>query len=360
MAVRLNAEASQFKKEMQAAAQSVKSLAAESKLADAELRKTGDTQAYVEQKTAALTRQIDAQRTAVEAAEKGLAAVEKAYGKDSDQARAFTEQLVRQRTALANLEADLNGVTGKTAEVSQGMSEASQAAKDLHTTANASRFTAYKQALDSVSQKLDSFTGKIKSVATSIWNTAKDSASWADTLSTNASKWGLDTKTLQQWQYAANFVDVEVSTIAAANQKLLSAMRSNSSAFGELGVRYQTVSGGLRSTQDVFWDAITALNQMTDETERDAAAQNLFGKSFADLKPLIEAGRDAWEDYCDEAERAGLILTDEQVGNLNSFNDSLNRMTASISTLKNGLMAELAPGFEAISDTAHRVFLGPN
>jgi predicted RNase H-like nuclease (RuvC/YqgF family) len=72
MAIKLTAEASAFKKEMQEAAKTVKQLQTESKLADSELRKTGDTQAYVEQKTAALNKQISEQQKAVAKLEAAL------------------------------------------------------------------------------------------------------------------------------------------------------------------------------------------------------------------------------------------------------------------------------------------------
>lgn len=351
MGVKLSADASQFKREMDAAAASVKALASESKLADSELRKTGDAQTYVEQKTAALTRQIEAQQRAVSAAERGLAEAAKAYGQNSQQAQQWQTRLNQARTALNNFEANLNEVRAGTDRMQAGLKGAATDTRQLGQIADATRFTAFKGALDSVSAKMNQVSSTAQRVARSIWSMATDSAQWADDLATNARRMGIDQRTLQQWEYAARFVDVEASTIAGASNRLLSAMRSDSAALGELGVSARNNAGALRSTQDVFWETVEALGRMTDETERDAMAQQLFGRSFQDLIPLIESGRQAWEDYCAEAERAGLVLTDEQIANLTSFNDSLDRMRASATALKHGLMAELAPGFEAISDT---------
>lgn len=351
MGVKLSADASQFKREMDAAAASVKALASESKLADSELRKTGDAQTYVEQKTAALTRQIEAQQRAVSAAERGLAEAAKAYGQNSQQAQQWQTRLNQARTALNNFEANLNEVRAGTDRMQAGLKGAATDTRQLGQIADATRFTAFKGALDSVSAKMNQVSSTAQRVARSIWSMATDSAQWADDLATNARRMGIDQRTLQQWEYAAHFVDVEASTIAGASNRLLSAMRSDSAALGELGVSARNNAGALRSTQDVFWETVEALGRMTDETERDAMAQQLFGRSFQDLIPLIESGRQAWEDYCAEAERAGLVLTDEQIANLTSFNDSLDRMRASATALKHGLMAELAPGFEAISDT---------
>lgn len=351
MAVKLNAEASQFKREMDAAAQSVKALASESKLADAELRKTGDTQTYVEQKTAALTRQIEQQRRAVEAAERLQALANRQYGEGSQEAQQYTAALNRQKAALANLQADLQQVTAGTDRMQASMRSGGDATAALGRIADNTKFTAFKGALDSVSQKMDAVAQRARQTASQIWNMATDSAKWADDLATNASRYGIDTQTLQQWQYASNFVDVEASTIAAASNRVLTAIRNDSEALTNLGVNTRTAAGTMRDTQDVFWETVEALGRMTNETERDAAAQEIFGRSFADLLPLVEAGRDAWRSYCEEAERAGYVLSEDQISRLTSFDDSIQRMRASITSLKHGLMAELAPGFEAISET---------
>ena len=351
MAVKLSADASGFKREMDAAARSVRELSNQSKLADSELRKTGDTQSYVTQKTAALTRQIEEQQRAVSAAERGLAAAAKQYGENSAQVQTWQSRLAAARTALNNFQADLRDVQSGTDRMQRSLQGGTQATRELGQVANATKFTAFQSALNGVEQKLNSVSATARRLGQAIWRTATESAEWADTLATNASRYGIDTRTLQQWEYAARFVDVEASTIAAASNRLISAVSSNSQALANLGVHARTATGEMRSTQDVFWDAVEALGRMTDETERDARAQEIFGRSFAELRPLIDAGRQSWEEYCDEAERAGIILSETQTQGLLSFNDSLDRMRATMSGLTHGVMAELAPGFAAISDT---------
>ena len=351
-AVRLGVDGlGEFRAAMTSAANAVKNLGSESKLADSELRKTGDTQTYVQQKTATLTRQIDAQKKAVEAAEAGLKKATEAYGANSRAAQEWQSKLNYARTGLNNLQVNLREVQNGTDRMQRSLQGGTQATRELGQVANATRFTAFQSALNGVEQKLNSVGQTARRLAQSVWQTATESAEWADTLATNASRYGIDTRTLQQWEYAARFVDVEASTIAAASNRLISAVSSNSTALSNLGVHARTATGEMRSTQDVFWDAVEALGRMTDETERDARAQEIFGRSFAELRPLIDAGRQSWEEYCEEAERAGIILSETQTQGLLSFNDSLDRMRATMSGLTHGVMAELAPGFAAISDT---------
>lgn len=344
----------QFTRDLQAASKAVGALGSASKLADSELRKTGDTSAYVQQKTAALTRQIEAQERAVEAAERGLRAAAAAYGENSRQAQDWAAKLNNQKAALNNLQANLNQVASGTDKLQSGLKNSANAAKDHASVVNGIKYQTFMSAMDRVEGKLKSMAQTAKRAGQEIWSSATGSSDWADTLITDASRYGMDTKTLQQWQYAARFVDTEVATIAQAMNKTRSGMTGSSKAAAEalkeLGVTARGSGDSMADVQDTFWRAIDALGRMQDEVARDDAAQQLFGKSFADLKPLIDSGRDSWEAYCNEAERAGHVLTDEQVQKLGSFNDSLQRMDSGFQALKNGFMAELAPGFESISD----------
>ena len=59
-------------------------------------------------------------------------------------------------------------------------------------------------------------------------------------------------------------------------------------AFGRLILKSPTQTAVLRCT--VFGEAIDALGAVGNETERDAIAMQLFGKSAMEMNPLIKAG----------------------------------------------------------------------
>ena len=54
--------------------------------------------------------------------------------------------------------------------------------------------------------------------------------------------------------------------------------------------------GTLRDSEEVYWEIIEALGKVENETERDALAMALLGKSATDLNPLIEAGSEKMEE----------------------------------------------------------------
>lgn len=178
----------------------------------------------------------------------------------------------------------------------------------------------------------------------------KASAEYADNILTMASTTGLTTEQLQEMQYMAELVDVSVDTITGSMSKLTKNMASakNGSAsmaknFEDLGVSITDANGNLRDNEDVFADVITALGNIENETERDAAAMAIFGKSAQDLNPLIEAGADTLEAFKQEAHDMGYVLDDETLGSLGEMDNAFQRLDKVVETAQNQIGAMLAP-----------------
>lgn len=132
-------------------------------------------------------------------------------------------------------------------------------------------------------------------VVGSLGKLAINAGKTADDLNTMAKTTGLSTKELQEFAYASDLIDVSVETLSGALKKTTASMISAQSgtgkqaeAFKKLGVSITDANGNLRDNNDVFQDAIKALGQVGNETERDAIAMQLFGKSATELNPLIE------------------------------------------------------------------------
>ena len=190
-------------------------------------------------------------------------------------------------------------------------------------------------------------------------------AQTADDINTLAAQTGLSTDEIQKFQYASELIDVPLETLTGSMAKLTKNMASaqNGSknikkAFDELGVSYTDNEGKLRSNQDVFDDVIVALSQMENETQRDAYAMQIFGKSAQDLNPLIKGGADSLKELGKEAEEAGLILDEYTLKAANELNDAVDKMKATATGAFAKIGAEVAqeltpmiePASEAIAE----------
>lgn len=175
------------------------------------------------------------------------------------------------------------------------------------------------------------------SMGTAIAKITLDAGAQADDLNTMAKVYGITTEELQKFSYASALIDVDVSTLTGSMTKLTKAMDSAQSgtgataeAFNQLGVAITDSEGNFRDRNEVFTDTIKALGEISDETQRDALAMQIFGKSAMELNPLILGGAEDLEKYSEQAEKFGLILSQDMLDQLNDVNDQMDIFKASI------------------------------
>ena len=169
---------------------------------------------------------------------------------------------------------------------------------------------------------------------------------------------GLSTGTLQQWTYAENLIDVSVGTMIGSMTKLTRAMydaqtgnKAAAETFQALGISITDSNGQLRDAESVFYEVIDAMGGVESQTERDAIAMEIMGRSAQDLNPLILQGSDALRELADEAESAGYILDDSQIKKLGEVDDAYQRTQLQIEATKNQLAVEFAPASKAAMET---------
>lgn len=178
----------------------------------------------------------------------------------------------------------------------------------------------------------------------------RQGAEYADNLLTQAQVTGISTEKLQEYAYAANLVDVNVETITGSMRKNIKAMSEAASGTGKyaetykkLGVSVTNADGSLRDSEEVYWEVIDALGQVDNETERDALAMELLGKSAQDLNPLINAGSQALTEYGKQAKDAGYILSDDSLSAFGAFDDQMQKLSLGTNAAKNALGTVLLP-----------------
>ena len=182
----------------------------------------------------------------------------------------------------------------------------------------------------------------------------------ADDLNTMSKVTGIGTDELQKYKYASDLVDVSVESIAKSNKKLATnaynaanGSKSQAEAFDKLGVSVTDADGNLRDSDAIFQDTITALGKMENETERNALAQKLMGKSASELNPLIEDGGETYKMVADTLKKYNLDYVDQEtLDKANEFNDELDTMkligSVAIAQVGSQLAATLAPALEKI------------
>lgn len=170
-----------------------------------------------------------------------------------------------------------------------------------------------------------------------------------DEINTNSAKYGISTDTYQKWKYASEIIDVSAETMGSALGKLSKQMGKSPEKFEQLGVSIYDASGKFRDSEDVFYDVIDALGQMDNETEQEIAANEIFGKSFQELEPLIGATSDTLKQLGDDAEARGVIMTPEELETMQKAKDALDGVRAQLATALAPVIEALSPYIEKIA-----------
>lgn len=228
--------------------------------------------------------------------------------------------------------------------------------------ATSEQFKAMGDKLTSAGQAMRGLSMAAAAVAASIGAVTLKSGKWADDINTMSKVYSIGTKKLQQYSAAAELVDVDVETIAKSHSQLTKRMNSaadgtgaSADAFEKLGVDITNTDGSLRDADAVWQDTIRALGSMENETERDAVAMQLMGKSAQELNPLIEDGGEAYKNLADTLAKYDLDYIDQKtLDQANAFNDSLDTIKAvgmvAFQQLGTQLAAYLAPAMEKVVD----------
>lgn len=190
-----------------------------------------------------------------------------------------------------------------------------------------------------------------------LYQLGADTAKYADDVMVLSTQFGLSTDTIQEFQYMAELTDTSLETITGSLSKLTKNMQSASKgtgdtyeAFKALGVEITDSNGELRDSEDVFNDVIDALGQMDNQTQADAYAMQIFGKSAMELNPLIAAGSDAINEYAQEAHDMGYVLDNETLQSLGDLDDSMQRSQNALNAVKNQIGQALAPVIADITE----------
>lgn len=216
--------------------------------------------------------------------------------------------------------------------------------------------------IEGVGRSLSGVSAAAAGVVAGLGAAAYKAGQAADDLNTLSKVTGIGTDQLQKYGYAADLVDVSVDTIAKANKKLTknaysaaNGSKSQAEAFAAIGVSVTDANGKLRDSESIFQDVIANLGKMTNETERDALAQQLMGKSAAELNPLIEDGGETYKMVSDTLKKYNLDYVDQKtLDGANEFNDSLDKMkligSVALSDVSSRLAGYLAPALEKAVD----------
>lgn len=323
-----------------------------------------------------LTTKYDKQQSEIENTKKAIEDAKKAYGENSTEVQKLETQLTKQETALSKTKTQINNETDSLNKMEKAEEAAAKGADDLgEETEEAGEqakkagndgFTVFKGivanlAADAIKMAVDG----LKNLASSIKEAVSETAEYGDEIDKASQKLGISAESYQELSYAMERSGADISAFQKGmlnmNDALAEVANGNEDAgdaYKKLGVSMRRANGQVKNSEELLMDTIDALAGMEDETQRDAAAQDIFGKKMTELRPLLNSGADGVRELMQEAKDYGMVMSDEAVASSASYQDSLSRLTWTIRGVKTSMVSEFLPAITQVMDGFSKMIAG--
>ncbi|MCX4275814.1 MAG: hypothetical protein OSJ27_08570 [Candidatus Gastranaerophilales bacterium] len=178
-----------------------------------------------------------------------------------------------------------------------------------------------------------------------------------DNIDKMSQKIGMSRKAYQEWDYvmSQNGGSVEslkmgYKTLATQMEMVIKGNKDSISYFKKLGVSVKDSTGNLKSQDEVFNDTIKALQNIQNPTERAIIGQKLLGKSFLEMKPLLNQSAESIDALKQKANDLGLVMSDDAIDGAVKLTDTMDTLQRAFGAI--GLIAgsEFIPIIQSLAD----------
>ena len=188
----------------------------------------------------------------------------------------------------------------------------------------------------------------IGAAAATLTTMAFKAAEATDRIDKMSQQLGLSRQGFQEWDYvlSQNGVSIDsmkggMKTLTNMTDDLRKGTATATDAFGRLGISMEDLEG--KTQEETFNMVVNSLQGVEDEAQRAAIANDLLGRSGADLAPLLNAGADSAENLKQQARDLGLVLSDEAIDSGVEFTDTMDTLKRSFGTLASEIGVAVMP-----------------
>lgn len=200
--------------------------------------------------------------------------------------------------------------------------------------------------------------------AVAVTQLVNDSLAAAEAIGDMAERAGVGAEFLQELRFAASQNGAEVrdfdDAISRLNRRLglfQEFLRTGTGEAGPaanairaLGLETRVASGEIENAEQLFNEAVRALESVEGQSRRSALASQLFGEdSGPRLVQLLDLGIDGLARYRQEARELGVVMDEELRQKAAAASDALERMRMIISTSQAEAVADHVEGLEQLA-----------
>lgn len=323
-------------------------------------REMDDRQAALKQRYEAAQQTLQSYRDKVQVLQQAYENSARREGESSKTTMQWRASLISAQTEVAKQESLLRDLSSEQETARKATASLADVVNGLANALGISLPPGLQTAVD----KLDGFSASgaaavtvVGGLAGALASSTMDMSKTADDLLTLSTQTSLTTDQLQEFEYASELVDVSTDTLRGSLVKLTNNMQtaatgtgSAAEAFKKLHVKVSDSSGKLKDNYEVFLKTIDALGKVKNETERDALAMDIFGRSATDLNPLIEAGSGRLKELAEQAHAVGYVVDNETLQSFGELDDAMQKLDKQGDAVKRSFAEALLPIITAFAE----------
>lgn len=187
-------------------------------------------------------------------------------------------------------------------------------------------------------------------------DSASDVAEWGNQIDKDSQKLQWSSEAYQNWAFILEHTGASIDGMKTAMKKLTVAAEEGNDAFTQLGISQEELE---QMSPEQLWEkTISSLQDVSDEGERLALANELLGKQSVELLPLLNMTAEETEAMKDEFAELGGMMSDEAVKASAEYEDQLQNMNTALTGVKNNMMSKFLPAMSLVMEGLSEVFSG--
>ena len=252
--------------------------------------------------------------------------------------------------------------TVKTKAVISAQDQASPTIKDIQR-----RFKAFSRSISGLSGNLKKLAGVslaplaggLATAAGILKSSVSSMVNYGTAVDNTSRSLSIASDSLQAFRYAADLggssaeeldgavamLNKNMANVAAGKNKDLAGLMEH------LGISMKDANGQMKTAAELMPEIADAIKNQTTSTQRAYIATQFFGRSGQNLIKTLSDGSEGLEAARKEAEKFGLILSEQDVKAATQFGDSMTRTQKAIQGVQNTIGSKLLPVLQPMLDS---------
>ena len=339
----------EFRKQIENITAKGKALAAEMQAVATSFGKESDAQEKARATGAVLTKQIENQKQIVNQYAAMVKRSTEVKGKDDATTQKWVAKLNSATAELNRLQAQAKDAANATSDLSDAQdSYGENTGNATDKTITFGDILKANLTSEAIIAGIRAIANGVKQIAENLAGSISAAAEYGDNIDKMSQKMGMSSGTYQEWDFIMQHCGASIDSLQSGMKTMATAAETGSDAFAQLGISQEQIAS--MSQEDLFSATISALQNVTDETERTYLAGKLLGRGATELGPLLNMSAEETYAMRQQLHDLGSVMSEDAVKAAAAYQDSLQNLQTAFTGVKNNLAGEFLPSVTMMMD----------